>query len=49
LQRADIPGVLIAEIVGHETGTITYDVYAAGHSAKQKLNAISQLQYDFIK
>jgi|GEM_PF-366679 len=49
LQRADIPGVLIAEIVGHETGTITYDVYAAGHSAKQKLNAISKLQYDFIK
>ncbi len=45
LQRADIAGILIAAIVGHETGTITFDVYSAGPSPKQKLNAISKLKY----
>ncbi len=46
LQRADIPGILIAAIVGHETGTITFDVYSSGPSPKQKLHAISKLQYE---
>ena len=45
LQRADIPGILIAAIVGHETGTITFDVYSSGPSPKQKLKAISTLNY----
>lgn len=45
LQRADIPGILIAAIVGHETGTITFDVYSSGPSPSQKLNAISKLKY----
>jgi integrase len=45
LQRADIPGLLIASIAGHETGTITFDVYSAGPSPKQKYNAITKLAY----
>lgn len=45
LQRADVPGILIASIVGHETGTVTFDVYSAGPSPKQKLSAISNLSY----
>ena len=45
LQRADVPGILIASIVGHETGTITFDVYSAGPSPKQKHTAISKLKY----
>ncbi|PRA61281.1 hypothetical protein CQ065_18565 [Pseudomonas sp. MYb187] len=45
LQRADVPGILIASIVGHETGTITFDVYSAGPSPKQKYDAISKLKY----
>ncbi|CAG8865303.1 hypothetical protein PS627_01207 [Pseudomonas fluorescens] len=43
LARADVSGPLIAEIVGHETGTVTFDVYARGASAAQKLDAISRL------
>lgn len=45
LQRADIPGILIAAIVGHETGTITFDVYSSGPSPSQKHKAISKLKY----
>lgn len=44
LQNNDIPGLTIASIVGHETGTITFDVYSAGPNAKQKLKAISSLK-----
>ncbi|MBF5056354.1 phage integrase family protein [Alcanivorax sp. 521-1] len=44
LQNNDIPGLTIASIVGHETGTITFDVYSAGPSARQKLKAISTLK-----
>lgn len=46
LQRSDVPGILIAAIVGHETGTITFDVYSAGPSPKQKHTAISKLKYN---
>lgn len=44
LQNNDIPGLTIASIVGHETGTITFDVYSTGPNAKQKLKAISTLK-----
>jgi len=44
LQNNDISGLTIASIVGHETGTITFDVYSAGPNAKQKLKAISTLK-----
>lgn len=43
LVRADVNGPLIAELVGHETGTITYDVYSQGASSAQKFAAISKL------
>lgn len=43
LLRANVPGTMIAEIVGHETGTITFDVYSQGSSPQQKLKAISKL------
>lgn len=43
LVRAGVLGTLIAELVGHETGTVTFDVYSQGASARQKLAAISKL------
>jgi len=43
LLRANVPGTLIAEIVGHETGTVTFDAYSEGASPIQKLKAISKL------
>jgi hypothetical protein len=43
LVRVSVAGAIIAELVGHETGTVTYDVYSQGHSAVQKLEAISKL------
>lgn len=43
LVRADVQGTLIAELVGHETGTVTFDVYSQGASTAQKLAAISKL------
>jgi len=44
LQHNDVKPLVIASIVGHETGTITFDVYSAGPNAKQKLKAISTLK-----
>jgi integrase len=43
LSRAGVTGPLIAELVGHETGTVTFDNYHQGASAAQKLEAISKL------
>jgi len=43
LVRADVPGTLVAELVGHETGTVTFDVYSQGASAAQKFDAISKM------
>lgn len=43
LVRAEVQGTLIAELVGHETGIVTFDVYSQGASAAQKLAAISKL------
>jgi integrase len=43
LVRADVPDRLIKELVGHETGTVTFDVYSNGSSPKQKLAALSKL------
>ncbi|WP_149087296.1 tyrosine-type recombinase/integrase [Pseudomonas prosekii] len=43
LIRASVQGTLIAELVGHETGTVTFDIYSQGASAAQKLEAISKL------
>lgn len=43
LQRQGVQGILIAELVGHETGTVTFDVYAQGFSSSQKMVAISAI------
>ena len=43
LIRADVPDALAKELVGHETGSVTHDVYSKGASAAQKLAAISKL------
>jgi len=43
LQHNDIKPLVIASIVGHETGTVTFDIYSEGASAKQKLEAIKTL------
>lgn len=43
LVRAEVSGPLIAELVGHETGTVTFDIYSQGASAAQKLAAISKI------
>ncbi|MNP63329.1 Phage integrase family protein [compost metagenome] len=43
LVRAEVSGPLIAELVGHETGTVTFDTYSQGASATQKLVAISKI------
>lgn len=43
LQHNDVKPLIIASIVGHETGTITFDIYSDGASPKQKLEAIKTL------
>lgn len=43
LIRADVPDALAKELVGHETGSVTHDVYSKGASTGQKLAAISKL------
>jgi integrase len=43
LVRADIADALIKELTGHETHTVTHDIYSKGASNKQKLKAISKL------
>ncbi|MBF8675922.1 hypothetical protein IRZ53_15300 [Pseudomonas fulva] len=35
--RANVQGTLIAELVGHETGQITFNVHSQGASMDQKL------------
>lgn len=43
LIRADVPDAMAKELVGHETGSVTHDVYSKGATVKQKLDAISKL------
>lgn len=43
LVRANVQGTLIAELVGHETGLVTFDVYSQGATAAQKFDAILKL------
>lgn len=43
LIRADVPDALAKELVGHEVGNVTHDIYSKGASTKQKLDAISKL------
>lgn len=43
LLRNGVPGPTVANLVGHETGLVTFDVYDQGASPKQKYDAISTL------
>ena len=43
LVRANVQGPLIAELVGHETGLVTFDVYSQGATALQKFEAVAKL------
>ena len=43
LIRADVPDAMAKELVGHENGSVTHDIYSKGASAAQKLAAISKL------
>jgi integrase len=45
LHRADVPPITIAAMIGHETGTVTFDVYGKGPSPQQKFSAISKIDY----
>lgn len=43
LQHNEVKPLVIASIVGHETGTVTFDIYSEGASSKQKFDAIKTL------
>lgn len=47
LLRAEVPGPTVANIVGHETGLVTFDVYDEGASPKQKQAALAKLSFQF--
>lgn len=47
LQQSNASPLTIPFILGHEVGNITFDVYSAGPSFQQKLDAIQQLQFSF--
>jgi len=49
LLRAGVVGPTVANIVGHETGLVTFDVYDQGASPVQKLDALSKLSFNFTK
>ena len=47
LEQAGASPLSITSIVGHKRGSITFDVYSAGASLQQKLEAISLLRFNF--
>ena len=47
LLRGGVPGPTVANIVGHETGLVTFDIYDEGASPAQKLAALKVLSYTF--
>ncbi|MFP6797499.1 MAG: tyrosine-type recombinase/integrase [Pseudomonas sp.] len=47
LQRAGVPPLTIAAIMGHKVNHITFDIYSAGPSFQQKDLAIKKLQFKF--
>lgn len=46
LQHKNVKPLVIASLVGHETGTITFDIYSEGASAKQKYEAVKKLSFN---
>ncbi|WDY56815.1 tyrosine-type recombinase/integrase [Pseudomonas sp. PSKL.D1] len=47
LLRAGVVGPTVANIVGHETGIVTFDIYDEGASPQQKLKALEKLSFNF--
>lgn len=47
LEQAGATPLAITSIVGHKRGSITFDVYSAGASFAQKVEAISKLSFNF--
>ena len=47
LLRSGVPGPTVANIVGHETGLVTFDIYDEGASPKQKFDALFNLSFNF--
>lgn len=45
LHQAGLPLTTVQQLIGHETKTVTLDVYSQGLSATQKLEAISKIAY----
>lgn len=45
LLRKHVPGPTVANIVGHETGLVTFDIYDEGASPMQKLEALKLLDF----
>ena len=49
LYRADVDNIMIMFIVGHKTGTVTFDKYGkAGPSMAQRIKAINKLKFDLF-
>jgi len=49
LYRADVDNIMIMFLVGHKTGTVTFDKYGkAGPSMAQRLKAINKLKFDLF-
>jgi integrase len=46
LQHADVAPLTIISIVGHESGSTTFDIYGKGASADQKYKAILNINYN---
>lgn len=46
LQRNNIDPLTITSIVGHKTNSITFDIYSAGPSLKQKSDAVESLNFE---
>ena len=49
LYRSDVDSIMIMFIVGHKTGTVTFDKYGkAGPSIEQRIEAINKLKFDLL-
>jgi len=47
LQQADVPPLVITNIVGHKTNHITFDIYSKGSSILQMSAALEKLDFSF--
>lgn len=47
LEQAGVSPLIIPALLGHDVGHISFDIYSAGASMKQKTDAIEKLNYNF--